>query len=72
MPFWIPASRMVIPSVTMNPFSRPLTIRKPLTSPTAAPVANRMMSPAGAPSIAPSPNDATGTISQAASIGARP
>jgi hypothetical protein len=63
---------MVIPSVTMNPFSRPFTIRNPLTRPTAAPVASRMTIPAGAPSIAPSPNDAIGTISHAASIGASP
>ena len=72
MPSWIPASRIVMPSVTMKPLSRPLTISSPLTSPTAAPTASTMRRPRYGLSIIPSPNAAAGTISHAATIGASP
>ena len=58
--------------VTMKPFSRPLTISRPFTSPTAAPTASRMRMPRYGLSSRPSPNAATGTISHAAIIGASP
>ena len=61
-----------MPRVTMKPFSRPLTISSPLTRPITAPTANTSRMPRKGLSSVPLPNDATGTISQAASIGARP
>ena len=56
----------------MNPFSLPFTISRPLTRPTAAPTASRTTMPRYGLSWAPLPKAETGTISQAATIGARP
>ena len=72
MPSWMPASRIVMPSVTMKPLSRPLTISSPLRSPTAAPTASTIRMPIKGLSIIPLPKAETGTMSQAATIGASP
>ena len=61
-----------MPSVTMNPFSRPLTMSRPFTRPTAAPTASTMRMPRNGFSLVPEPNAAAGTISQAATMGASP
>ena len=61
-----------MPRVTMKPFSRPLTISSPLANPTATPTASRIRIPRYGLSMVPAPNEATGTISHAATIGASP